>query len=519
MKSYDLLVVGGGINGVGIARDAAGRGLSVALCEAGDLGGATSSASSKLIHGGLRYLEYLEFRLVRKSLREREILLAAAPHIIWPLRFILPHHKGLRPAWLLRLGLFLYDHIGGRKKLAETVTTDLRNHPAGKALKPAFTRGFEYSDCWVQDARLVVLNALDAAQRGADILPRTRLTGLDREGDHWLARLESADGHTAIHARAVVNAAGPWVADVLRLAASPHANQTPRLVKGSHIIVPRLHEGPQAFTCQGADGRVVFAIPYEQDFTLIGTTDEPFTGDPRGVAISPEEIHYLCKLASEYFAKPITPADVVWTYSGVRPLFDSGETNASAVTRDYVFQTEGGGDAPILLSIYGGKLTTYRLLADHVLRDLSALMPIPAISWTAAAPLPGGDFADGDFERFLGLVRQRWPWLPERIAWRLARNYGTCVADVLGDADCLADLGQMFAAGLTEAELVYLRTVEWAQTADDVLWRRSKLGLHMMPDERQAVADWFSGLLEKPDRSANRRHSSESWNPGHSKRS
>lgn len=492
MMDYDLLVVGGGINGVGIARDAAGRGLKVALCEAGDLGGETSSASSKLIHGGLRYLEYYEFRLVRESLIEREILLAAAPHIIWPLRFVLPHHRGLRPAWLLRLGLFLYDHIGGRRRLPATRTVSLAEGALAGILKPAFRTGFEYSDCWVQDARLVVLTALDAAERGARIMARTRLTGLTRDARHWRAQMTGPKGPVQLRARAIVNAAGPWVADVLRMAGSSSANQAPRLVKGSHIVVRRLHNAPQAFTCQGGDGRVVFATPYEQDFTLIGTTDMPFSGDAHDVCISEDEIAYLCELASTYFARAVTPADVVWTYSGVRPLYDSGQTNASAVTRDYVFNLEGGGDAPVLLSIYGGKLTTYRKLAEHALKDLGRVMLVPAKRWSAAAPLPGGDIEAGDFDAFLAWARARWPWLPEPLAWRLARNYGTRMARIIGDATALSDMGEAFAAGLTEAELDYLCAQEWAQSAEDVLWRRSKLGLHMTSAERDKVAGWFT---------------------------
>lgn len=504
MDSVDLLIVGGGINGVGIARDAAGRGLKVALCEAGDLGGATSSASSKLIHGGLRYLEYYEFGLVRASLIERERLLTAAPHIIWPLRFILPHHAGLRPAWLLRLGLFLYDHIGGRKSLPATTTVNLRCHPAGKALKSVFRRGFAYSDCWVQDARLVVLTAMDACQRGAQIHVRTALAHLEKDGDHWRATLAADGGTTTVRARAIINAAGPWVADVLALAGSASAARTPRLVKGSHIIVRRLHDAPEAFTCQGADGRVVFAIPFETHFTLIGTTDTPFAGDPRAAQISAEETLYLCALASDYFARPITPADVVWSYSGVRPLYDSGEANASAVTRDYVFNLEGGGNQPVMLSIYGGKLTTYRKLAEHALRDLAAVLPVPDSSWTRTAQLPGGDLPGGDFAAFLATVSQRWPFLPADLAFRLARNYGTLTERIIGSASSLADLGRSFGAGLTEAELAYLCTEEWARTAEDVLWRRSKLGLHLTDSQRQSVADWMATRYSEPARAADR---------------
>jgi glycerol-3-phosphate dehydrogenase len=491
-QPLDLLVVGGGINGAGIARDAAGRGLSVTLVEAQDLGGATSSASSKLIHGGLRYLEYYEFRLVRESLMEREVLLRAAPHIVWPLRFVLPHHRGLRNVAILRLGLFLYDHLGGRKRLPATRTVHLQHDPVGASLKSDYGLGFEYSDCWVEDARLVVLNAQDAQARGATIRVRTALVSATRVGPLWHATVQPEGGAPeTITARAIVNAAGPWVADVLRGVGSPSANQTPRLVKGSHMVVRRLYEGGHCFTFQSGDGRVVFAIPYERDFTLIGTTDVPFTDDPRAVQASADEVAYLCATASDYFSTPVTPADVVWTYAGVRPLYDSGESSASAVTRDYVFNLEGGGAAPILLSVYGGKLTTYRKLAEHALRDLASMMPIPDAPWTRDATLPGGDIPDADFEGFLTEQKRRWPWLPADHARRLARAYGTAMEAVIGEAKGLAALGHSFGAGLSEAELSYLRAQEWARTGDDVLWRRSKLGLHLTADQRAAVSAWM----------------------------
>lgn len=482
----DLLVVGGGVNGVGIARDAAGRGLKVALVEAEDLAGATSSASSKLVHGGLRYLEQYEFRLVRESLIEREVLLAAAPHVIWPLRFVLPHHDGLRPAWMLRAGLFLYDHLGPRRRLKAAESLSFQGTPQGAPLQPAYRRGFAYSDCWVEDSRLVALAARDAAERGADIRTRTRLVAAAKTGPVWTATL-TGDRAGTLTARAIVNAAGPWVGDVLRAAGSARANRTPRLVKGSHIVTRRLYEGEHAYTFQAKDGRVVFAIPYERDFTLIGTTDVPYTDDPRTVSISQDEIAYLCGVASGYFAKPVTPADVVWTYSGVRPLYDDGETDASAVTRDYVFDLEGGGEAPALLSIYGGKLTTFRKLAEHALRDLAKVMDIPARPWTAGATLPGGDIPDGDFEAFVTAQRARRPRLSAPLARRLARAYGTRMAAIA--AEDSRDLG----GGLTEAELAYLVDQEWARTADDVLWRRSKLGLHLDADAQARVRTFMGG--------------------------
>ncbi|MBU6374257.1 MAG: glycerol-3-phosphate dehydrogenase [Alphaproteobacteria bacterium] len=482
----DLLVVGGGVNGVGVARDAAGRGLSVVLVEAQDLAGATSSASSKLVHGGLRYLEQYEFRLVRESLIEREVLLAAAPHVIWPLRFVLPHHDGLRPAWMLRAGLFLYDHLGPRRQLKAAEGLDLRHTPQGAPLQTAYRRGFAYSDCWVDDARLVALTARDAAERGADIRTRTRLASATKTGRVWTATLEGDRGG-AIRARAIVNAAGPWVADVLRAAGSARANRTPRLVKGSHIVTRRLYEGEHAYTFQAADGRVVFAIPYEGRFTLIGTTDVPYSDDPRRVTISDDEIAYLCEVASGYFATPVTAADVVWTYAGVRPLYDDGESDASAVTRDYVFDLEGGGEAPVLLSIYGGKLTTFRKLAEHALRDLAKVMDVPGRPWTAGAPLPGGDIADGDFEAFVREMQTQRPGLPAPLVRRLARAYGTRM-DAIAAEDS-RDLG----GGLTEAEVDYLVREEWARTADDVLWRRSKLGLHLDADAQARVRTYMGG--------------------------
>ena len=495
-KVYDLLVVGGGINGVGIARDASGRGLSVFLCEKNDLASATSSASTKLIHGGLRYLEYFEFRLVREALIERETLLEAAPHIIWPMRFILPHHKGLRPAWMLRLGLFLYDNIGGRKNLPSASSLDLKTDPAGKPLKPSFIRGFEYSDCWVDDARLVALNAIDARNRGAKICTRTKLLSARRQGDIWLARVQTAAGdEVEVKARALINAAGPWVGDV---ADSVSGSNTPsdsklRLVKGSHAIVRKVFEDDRAYIFQNGDGRILFAIPYENDFTLLGTTDDSFNGDKESVKAQEDEVRYILDAVGEYFDKPIHPEDVVHTYAGVRPLYDdSASKSASAVTRDYVFDVEGDETQAPLLSIYGGKITTYRKLAEHALEKILPKLGNNASPWTKNAPLPGGDMHNADFDAFLAGMLKAYSWADETLIRRLARSYGTRLSLILGEAKSMADLGESFGGGLTEAEVSYLLREEWAQTAEDVLWRRSKLGLHLSPDAASRIDAWIS---------------------------
>ncbi len=481
----DLLIVGGGINGAGIARDAVGRGLSVVLCEQGDLAGYTSSASTKLIHGGLRYLEYYEFRLVREALFERERLLESAPHIIWPLRFILPHEKGIRPAWFVRLGLFLYDHLAPRKKLPGTETIHLTRHPAGQALKPGFDTAFVYSDCWVEDSRMVALNALDAFEKGADIRVRTKLASARRDGDTWVASLQNVEtGQTEeVRARVIVNAGGPFVADVLNSKLGLNTTKNVRLVKGSHIVVPKLFDTKEAFILQNTDKRIVFAIPYQEKFTLIGTTDIPVESVPdKKVEISQDEIQYLCNIVNHFFKHSVTPADVVWTYSGVRPLFDDGSTNASAVTRDYVFDMDAPqGQAPVL-SIFGGKITTFRKLAEHALDELKAYFPAMKPAWTETAKMPGGDMPDADFDRFLAQARQRWAFLPEPLALRLARAYGTRMEELLGPAKSMADLGEDFGAGLTAAEVDYLMRREWARSAEDILWRRSKLGLHVPVD-------------------------------------
>jgi glycerol-3-phosphate dehydrogenase len=493
----DMLVVGGGANGCAIARDAAGRGLSVTLCEAGDLAGATSSNSSKLIHGGLRYLEHYAFRLVRESLAEREVLLATAPHIIYPLRFVLPHHKGLRPAWFLRLGLFLYDHIGGRRTLPATRGVDLRQGPRGAPLKSTFVKGFEYSDAWTDDARMVVLAALDAAERGARILTRTRLISARREGKLWRAVLRTRDGaEEVVLARALVNAAGPWVGVVARLL-GVNTEGSVKLVKGSHIVLPKLYEGEHAYTLQGGDGRVIFAIPYQGKFTLVGTTDVPLEGDPGPVHASPEEIAYLCAALGDYFDHRVTPDQVVWTYAGVRPLYDDGKANASAVTRDYVLDLETPAEAAPLLTIYGGKITTFRELGERALDLLKAHLGIAKDAWTRTAPLPGGDLKGG-FPAFRQTVAAQRPWLTEPALTRLCRAYGSRLDVLLGDAQSWEELGRDYGAGLTQSEIDYLKRYEWARSADDVLWRRTKLGLHMTPTERAAVAAAFA-LAEMTD--------------------
>jgi glycerol-3-phosphate dehydrogenase len=480
----DLLIIGGGINGAGIARDAAGRGLKVCLVEQDDLAAHTSAASTKLIHGGLRYLEYYEFRLVREALAERERLLAIAPHIVWPMRFVLPLGAGMRPAWLIRLGLFLYDHIGGRRTLPGSHGVRLDGTGPDKALgaglAPAATRGFVYSDCWVEDSRLVVLNAMDAAERGASIRTRTRLVSARRADGAWHAVLQdrATNAEETLSARMVVNAAGPWVSNVLSGALGRNSGARTRLVKGSHIVVPRLYQGEHAYLLQNPDGRVIFVIPYEGAFSLIGTTDLPWSEDAGEVSISQEETAYLCEAVSRWMARPVVPGDVVWSYSGVRPLHDDGAENASAVTRDYVLELDApAGEAPAL-SIYGGKITTYRRLAEAALAKLG----VPGASWTGTAPLPGGDMPDGDFPRFLCDLHAAYHFLPDRLAHRLARAYGTRVTRILGEAKAMSDLGEDFGGGLTEAEIAYLRTHEFARAPADILWRRSKLGLHAPAD-------------------------------------
>jgi glycerol-3-phosphate dehydrogenase len=514
-QPLDVLVVGGGINGAGIARDLAGRGWRVMLVEQHDLAQHTSSSSTKLIHGGLRYLEYYEFSLVRKALQEREGLMRSAPHIMWPLRFVMPHAPEMRPAWLIRLGLFLYDHLARRDVLPGSTGVDLRTSPLGAPLQAQYTKGFVYSDGWVDDARLVVLNAVDAAERGAQVLTRTRCIHAQRDAQGWTATLQSEDASSPgatriVRARALVNAAGPWAEAFLRGVARPAAAELLatkhlRLVKGSHIVVRRCFEHDHAYIFQNPDKRIIFAIPYETEFTLIGTTDVEIEGDPQAAQAGDKEVAYLCEQASRYFKHTVSVADVVWRYVGVRPLLDDQSGDPSAVTRDYLLESETSA-AP-LLSIWGGKITTFRKLAEEAADQLGKMLA-PTQSrrpWTHQAHLPGGDLQawmggaanarsrpDSDFENFCTAVCQRHPWLPAPLARRLARAYGARIDRVLGQARSLADLGAEIAPGLHVAELQYLRDQEWAFTGDDVLWRRSKLGLHLRPAECERVQHWMT---------------------------
>ena len=478
---HDLLVIGGGINGAGIARDAAGRGLIVMLCEKGDLAQGTSSASTKLIHGGLRYLEHYEFRLVRESLIEREVLLRAAPHIIRPMRFVLPHDTGQRPAWMIRMGLWLYDHLGRRGILPGCESLDLERHAAGQPIRRGFRRGFAYSDCWVEDSRLVVLNAMDAKVRGAAIHTRTELVSARRTDGCWKAVLRDmrSGAERSVRARALVNATGPWVSEVLDRRLRQTDKHRLRLVKGSHIVVPRVYEGDHAYIFQIPDGRVVFAIPYEERFTLIGTTEVDVADADVTRDITPGETAYLCAAVNRYFEAEVSPGDVVWSYAGVRPLFDDQAGSASSATRDYVLDLDGaGGEAP-LLNVLGGKLTTYRRLAERALEKLAPALGMTAGTWTARTALPGGDIADADFDAFLAAFRARHAWLDARLALRYARSYGTRAEVIVGDASGTSGLGEHFGDGLYEAEIGYLLREEFAETAEDILWRRSKMGLHV----------------------------------------
>ena len=502
---FDLAIIGGGINGCGIARDAAGRGNSVFLCEMNDLTSGTSSWSSKLIHGGLRYLEYYEFRLVREALIEREVLWQIAPHIISPLRFVLPHHAGLRPTWLLRLGLFMYDHLGGRHLLPPTRSLDLTRDAVGAPLvKGRFTRGFEYSDCFVDDARLVVLNARDAVDRGAVIRTRTRAVEARAQDGRWQVTLEDTitGARSTIAARTLVNAGGPWVEDVLSKRAGIEAKAKVRLVQGSHIVVPRLYAHDRAYTFQNADGRVVFVIPYQDDFTLIGTTDRDYDGDPAKVRATAEEIAYLCQSVNDYLATPARPEDVVWAYAGVRPLYDDGASEAKEATRDYVFEFDTSSGAPIL-SIFGGKITTYRRLAEAALERLAPHLhgDKAQAGWTGKAPLPGGDLDVSAIPALAEELARKHPFVSRTLALRLARAYGTRAADVIGDAKSAADLGHLFGDTLTEREVRYLIAHEFARTAEDIVWRRSKLGLRLSAAEVGALDEWIAthdGGLDRP---------------------
>jgi glycerol-3-phosphate dehydrogenase len=496
-----LLIIGGGINGCGIARDAAGRGLRVGLAEMNDLASATSSASTKLFHGGLRYLEYFEVRLVREALIERETLLRAMPHISWPMRFVLPYHKdmrfesttptskllsfvmpwmkGRRPAWLIRLGLFVYDHLGGRKILPATSTLDLSSGVEGAVLNDRFTKAYEYSDCWVEDSRLVVLNARDAQARGADIMVRTKVTGALRSDDHWTVTLEDGEGASEVTAKMIVNAAGPWVGDVLNGTLGLNSREGVRLVRGSHIVVPKLYEHDKCYFFQGEDGRIIFAIPYENDFTLIGTTDADHSDHSQKPECTPEEQDYLCAFASNYFAKPVTRDEIVWTYSGVRPLYDDGADNASAATRDYTLKLDD--TAAPLLNIFGGKITTYRRLAESALAKISTQFEGLSGNWTAGVSMPGGDFPVDGVPALIAKLQASYPFLNEPWARRLVRAYGTDAAGILADAKTLDDLGEDLGASITARELDWLKAHEFARTGEDVLWRRSKLGLRLTP--------------------------------------
>lgn len=493
---FDVFVIGGGINGCGIARDAAGRGYSVALAEMSDFASGTSSGSTKLIHGGLRYLEHYEFRLVREALMEREVLWAMAPHVIWPMRFVLPFHKGgPRPAWLIRLGLFLYDHIGGRKLLPATKTLDMTRDPAGAPLKGLFTKAFEYSDGWVDDARLVVLNARDAADRGARIMARTRVVSARREGGRWAIEIESTEtgARETMRARMLVNAAGPWVDRVLSEAVGNNDVRNVRLVQGSHIVVKKKFDDPRAYFFQNPDGRIMFAIPYQDEFTLIGTTDRDFTGNPADVRISDAEIDYLCRAASEYFSDPVGREDIVWTYSAVRPLFDDGASKAQEATRDYVLRVENG-DAP-LLNVFGGKLTTYRRLAESALEKIGETIGEKGRKWTAGSHLPGGDFPAAGYDDEVAKLRTRYPFLTASHARRLVRLYGTRAAQLLGNAASEADLGKHFGADLYAAEVDWLIGREWALRAEDVLWRRTKLGLKFSRAQTAELEEYMRGAV------------------------
>ncbi len=500
-EQVDLLVIGGGINGAGVARDAAGRGLSVILCEKGDLAEGTSSRSGKYIHGGLRYLEYYEFRLVREALIEREVLLEAAPHITWPMRLILPHSPEQRPRWLIRLGLFLYDHLGGRKRLPKTRAVDLRTAPEGAPIRPAFTRAFEYSDVWVDDSRLVVLNAVDAARLGAEVLTRTACPSARREEGLWRATLRDARSGQLreVFARGIVNAAGPWVETVLSTVAGVNSSRRVRLVKGSHIIMKRWWQGEHGYVLQAADRRLIFVNPYFDDLALIGTTDIPFDGAAEDVAIDAGEIDYLLAILNRYFQTALTPADVIASYSGVRPLYDDDSAkHASAVTRDYSFDLDGAPDRAPILSAFGGKITTYRKLAEHALERLKPYYSEMGGPWTGTSPLPGGGIPGADFAAFLRSFQAAHPWLPAPLARHYARAYGTDAASLLDTVRGVEDLGCHFGGLFYEIEARWLVAREWAQTAEDILQRRTKHGLFLTPEEQTAFADWLARQQPEP---------------------
>jgi glycerol-3-phosphate dehydrogenase len=499
MDACDLLVIGGGINGVGIARDAAGRGLSVVLVEREDIASQTSSWSSKLIHGGLRYLEQYEFRLVAESLAEREVLLSIAGHLVWPARFIMPHVPALRPRWMIRAGLFLYDHLGGmalrgrRVSLPGSHSVALDQPPYSSGLSPALRHGFIYSDCRVDDARLVLANAMDAAQRGARVFVRTACVAARREQGGWIATLQlEAGARTELRAKAIVNAAGPWVKSLLNDGIGQPSSDNVRLVKGSHIVVPKLYSGEHAFILQNDDKRVVFMIPYEGDYTLIGTTDVNIEGDARNPQADAGEIEYLCRAASRYLAQPVVSGDVVWSYAGVRPLYDDGSNDPSTITRDYTLRVDDASGVAPVLSVFGGKLTTYRKLAEHALEKLKPYLPGMKAAWTDRAPLPGSDFAGLTSAQAFAALKAAHPGLPANLLAALFRRHGALAAELLAGAHGLADLGEDFGGTLTERELGWMVAREWARQADDVLWRRSKAGLHMSTAQRDRVDRWFA---------------------------
>jgi glycerol-3-phosphate dehydrogenase len=492
-KSCDLLVVGGGINGCGIARDAAGRGLSVILCEQDDLAAHTSSASTKLIHGGLRYLEQWHFKLVRKALQEREVLLASAPHLIRPLRFVMPHDAHLRPMFEIRAGLFLYDHLAPRKRLAASKALDLHRHPAGSGLDPRFRKGFIYSDAWTDDARLVVLNARDATEHGATVLTRVRCEHAERRTDEWRVQLAPTLGGAAptiVYARALVNAAGPWVVSFLHDHTTVSTQRTVRLIKGSHIIVPQIFRHRFAYIFQNADRRIVFAIPYEREFTLIGTTDVEHHGRPQDLDISAAEVDYLCTTVNRYFIQQISASDVVHSYAGVRPLLEDESADAAKVTRDYALELDLQG-APIL-NVFGGKITTFRRLAEEAVDQLCKVLHVAAPPWTRLAVLPGGDLPGASLAVFLRAMARRFPWLPVTVRERYCRAYGTRIVKLIGAARNLAMMGEEVLPGLYEREIDYLCGYEWAAAARDILWRRSKLGLHLPPDSAARLDAWLA---------------------------
>ncbi len=489
---YDILVIGGGVNGAGIARDAAGRGLSVLLAEKGDLAAGTSSRSSKLVHGGLRYLERYEFRLVREALSEREVLLRAAPHIVWPLRFVLPHVAEMRPEWMIRLGLLLYDHLSGRRLLAASSRLDLRTAPEGGALKSGFRTGFVYSDCWVEDARLVVSNALDASRKGAEIRLHTEAIAAHREARAWRVRLAAPDGTSEeVAARVLVNAAGPWVEQVLHRIAGASERARVRLVKGSHLVLSRHWEGEHAYILQHLDRRVVFLIPFERSLTLLGTTDEPYEGPPEAVAITDAERRYLLTAANRYLRRPLKDADILYEYSGVRPLFDDQAADPSAVTRDYVLMLDAPGGAPPLLSVFGGKITTHRRLAEHVLERVQRFFPHLGPAFTRSEALPGGDMPDANFSAFADALATRFSFLPPPLLNHYARLYGTRALSLLEGANAVADLGRHFGALLYEREADFLVRTEWARSAEDILFRRTRHHLHLSAAEQGEFARWM----------------------------